>query len=113
MPPDALERAQRILSDIRSNQNYSISELSEIMSGCADALQRIAERESFLIHALRKRSLTETVLDVGSWVAGVAGYLAGCADYYASDGLGLWDWIGLAIGEVGLLATAATYQRRV
>lgn len=72
------------------------------------------EQEARLLDAaISERPFIDRILDTGSWVIGVTGFLAGCGDYYENRELSFWGWVGLGLGVAGLILVAMIYQRRI
>ena len=115
MPPPthSVASAERLLNRLRSTVAFDTDALFDIRGATAVDLLQLEHEARLLDAAISERSFIDRILDIGSWVIGVTGFLAGCGDYYENRELSFWGWVGLGLGVAGLILVAMIYQRRI
>jgi hypothetical protein len=110
VPLDTWDGAQEELRKLRNN-NLTVDELFRIADECDAKRYQIGYRELTIQARLTSRDFIDSYLEASSWVIGIVGYLAGCADYFETGTLSHFGWVGLVMGQTGLTVGAAIYQR--
>jgi hypothetical protein len=113
VPTHSVASAERLLSRLRSTVVFETDALFDIRDATAADLLQLEEEARRLDAAIGGRPFVDRVLDIGSWMIGVTGFLAGCGDYYEKHELSLWGWSGLGLGVAGFVLAAMMYQRRI
>jgi hypothetical protein len=79
LPTHSVASAERLLNRLRSTVVFDTDALFDIRAATAVDLLQLEQEARLLDAAISERPFIDRILDIGSWVIGVTGFLADAA----------------------------------